>query len=62
VSLSAEILDNAATLPPQRLSPTDAIHLASALAIKRDLSAFVAYDKRLLEAAREAGLPTASPA
>jgi len=62
VSLSAEILDNAATLPPRRLSPTDAIHLASALAIKRDLSAFVAYDKRLLEAAREAGLPTASPA
>jgi predicted nucleic acid-binding protein len=62
VSLSADILDNAATLPPQRLGPTDAIHLASALAIKRDLSAFVAYDKRLLEAAQDAGLPTASPA
>jgi predicted nucleic acid-binding protein len=61
VALSTEVLDNAATLPPQRLGPTDAIHLASALAIRRDLSAFVAYDKRLLDAAAEAGLPTASP-
>jgi len=62
VALSTEVLDNAATLPPQRLGPTDAIHLASALAIRRDLSAFVAYDKRLLDAAAEAGLPIASPA
>ena len=62
VALSTEVLDNAATLPPQRLGPTDAIHLASALAIRRDLSAFVAYDKRLLDAAADAGLPTASPA
>ena len=61
VALSTEVLDNAATLPPQRLGPTDAIHLASALAIRRDLSALVAYDKRLLDAAAEAGLPTASP-
>jgi predicted nucleic acid-binding protein len=62
IALSTEVLDNAATLPPQRLGPTEAIHLASALAIRRDLSAFVAYDKRLLDAAAEAGLPTASPA
>jgi uncharacterized protein len=62
VALSSDVLDNAATLPPQRLGPADAIHLASALAIRRDLSAFVAYDKRLLDAAAEAGLPTASPA
>jgi predicted nucleic acid-binding protein len=62
VALSTEVLDNAATLPPQRLGSADAIHLASALAIRRDLSAFVAYDKRLLDAAAEAGLPVASPA
>jgi uncharacterized protein len=62
VSLTSEVLDNAATLPPQRLGTADAIHLASALAIRRDLSAFIAYDKRLLDAAAEAGLPTASPA
>jgi len=62
VALTPEVLDNAATLPPRRLGPIDALHLASALAIRRDLSAFVGYDKRLLDAAAEAGLPTASPA
>jgi predicted nucleic acid-binding protein len=62
VSLSHELLDNAATLPPGGLSTTAAIHLASALAIKRDLTAFVCYDKHLLDAAESAGLPVASPA
>ena len=62
VSLSHDLLDNAATLPPGGLSTTAAIHLASALAIKRDLTAFVSYDKQLLDAAEVAGLPVASPA
>ena len=61
VALTADVLDNSATLPPQALSPAQAIHLASALALKRDLSAFVAYDERLLAAAADAGLPAASP-
>jgi len=29
--------------------------------IREELEAFVAYDERLLEAARLAGIPTASP-
>ena len=62
VSLSHDLLDNAATLPPGGLSTTAAIHLASALAIKRDLTAFVSYDKQLLDAAQASGLPVASPA
>ena len=62
VSLSHDLLDNAATLPPGGLSTTAAIHLASALTIKRDLTAFVCYDKRLSDAAEAAGLPVASPA
>lgn len=62
VSLSHDLLDNAATLPPGGLCTTAAIHLASALAIKRDLTAFVCYDKQLLDAAEAAGLPVASPA
>ena len=61
VALTAEILDNSATLPPQTLSPAQAIHLASALALKPDLTAFVAYDEHLLAAANDAGLPVASP-
>lgn len=40
----------------------DAIHLASALALGSDLTWFVAYDRRLLGAARGAGLTVASPA
>ena len=61
VSLSHDLLDNAATLPPGGLSTTAAIHLASALAVKRDLTAFVCYDKQLTAAAEAAGLPVASP-
>jgi uncharacterized protein len=62
VTLSHDLLDNAATIPPGSLSTTAAIHLASALALKRDLTAFVSYDKQLLDAAESAGLPVASPA
>ena len=61
VALTAEVLDNSATLPPQGLSPAHAIHLASALALKGHISAFVAYDERLLAAAKDLGLPVASP-
>jgi uncharacterized protein len=62
VGLTQDLLDTAATLPPQALGTSEAIHLASALALKQTVSAFVAYDKRLLAAAREAGLPTTTPA
>jgi uncharacterized protein len=61
VALSHDVLDNAATLPPASLGTAGAIHLASALAIRRDLVSFVSYDKTLLDAARDAGLPVDSP-
>jgi predicted nucleic acid-binding protein len=61
VALTADVLDNSATLPPQGLSPAHAIHLASALALKGHLTAFVAYDEKLLAAAKDLGLPVASP-
>ena len=61
VALSYDVLDNAATVPPQKLGTAGAIHLASALAVRRDLTSFVAYDKQLLDAAHEAGLPVVSP-
>ncbi len=62
VGLTDEVLSKAASVRPPTLRAVDAIHLASALAIRRELTAFVAYDKRLLAAARDAGLPTVSPA
>jgi uncharacterized protein len=61
VALTADVLDNSATLPPQALGPAQAIHLASAFALKKDLTAFVAYDERLLAAAANVGLPIAAP-
>jgi uncharacterized protein len=61
VALTQDVLDMSATVPPRTLRFVHAIHLASALALKRDLVAFVAYDERLLNAAKEAGLPVASP-
>jgi uncharacterized protein len=62
VGLTDEVLSKAAAVRPPTLRVIDAIHLASALAIRQELTAFVAYDKRLLAAAKNAGLPTASPA
>jgi uncharacterized protein len=61
VPMTADLLDDSATLPPQQLSTAQAIHLASALALKQDLTAFVSYDEHLLAAAKDAGLPVAAP-
>jgi predicted nucleic acid-binding protein len=61
VTLTHDLLDNAATQQPDGLSTTGAIHLASALTLKKDLTAFVSYDKQLLAAAESAGLPALSP-
>jgi hypothetical protein len=61
VRVTADVITRAAGVRPSTLRSLDAIHLASALTIKRDLTAFVSYDQRLLTAAKEAGLPTASP-
>ncbi len=62
VSLSHELLDNAGTVAPAALPVSAAIHLAAALTIRRDLTAFVCYDRPLAAAAEAAGLPVAAPA
>jgi predicted nucleic acid-binding protein len=61
VSLTHDLLDNAATQAPAGLGTAAAIHLVSALTIRRDLTAFLSYDRQLLDAAEGAGLPTATP-
>lgn len=60
IALSRPLLERAAELTSRRVRSLDAIHLASALAT--DPNAFVAYDRRLLDAATEAGLTVARPA
>ena len=56
------IVEKATTLVPEELRSLDAIHLASALSVKEDLTALVAYDVRLCSAAQEAGIEVVSPA
>jgi len=54
-------VDEAAEVGESNLRSLDAIHLASALSIRTDLSAFVAYDHRLADAASSAGLECLGP-
>lgn len=61
IALKPAVLDSASRLGLLTLRSLDAIHLASALTIRDELEAFVAYDARLLEAAAALGLPIASP-
>ncbi len=60
-SLTRELLIRAGRLAPSSLGTLDAIHLATALSFPSVSPCFVSYDRRQLDAARRAGLPTASP-
>lgn len=62
LAVGTRVLDTAARLSPPSLRSLDAIHLASAQELRDELTAFVAYDDRLLAAASALGMRTASPA
>jgi len=59
IDVSAQLLASARRLTSASVRTLDAIHLASALRIGAD--ELLAYDRRLLAAAAEQGLATASP-
>ena len=61
VPLSSSVIDVASELKGDAFHSLDALHLASALAVRTALTAFVAYDLRLQAGAVEAGLPTIAP-
>ncbi len=61
IAVSTELLYSATDVVPRSLGTLDAIHVATARDLGQDLRAFVAYDRRLLVAARDAGLPVLSP-
>lgn len=61
VGLEPPIRILALTARPVTVRSLDAIHLGTALHTRRTLTAFVTYDRRLLDAARTAGLPVESP-
>lgn len=61
IPLNEPVIDLAETIGPATLRSLDAIHLAAASHIKRELTAFVTYDRRLLDGCRAVGLVTAAP-
>jgi uncharacterized protein len=61
VPLSGSVVEVAAELEGDTLRSLDALHLASALAVRSALTAFVAYDARLQLEALATGLPAISP-
>ncbi|MEW2395110.1 type II toxin-antitoxin system VapC family toxin [Streptomyces sp. NPDC046862] len=60
ILLTREVRDGAAPLVG-RLRTLDAIHVASALSLRDDLTAVVTYDRRMLETARAEGLSAHAP-
>jgi predicted nucleic acid-binding protein len=61
VAIDDDVVEAAMNESDRGLRSLDAIHLATARVLGEDLDAIVSYDDRLLKAATEAGLATASP-
>lgn len=61
IPLRGAVVEATAEVGDATLRTLDAIHLASALSVRAELTDFVAYDHRLLAAARAARLPAISP-
>lgn len=62
LEVDRRILAAAATLDPPTLRTLDAIHVATALALREDLGGVVSYDHRLSVAAQRAQLDVLAPA
>lgn len=59
--ITGNVIAVAETIGPATLRSLDAIHLASAAQIRSELTAFVAYDARLLAGCQAIDIPTAAP-
>jgi predicted nucleic acid-binding protein len=62
VRVSNDVLARAGMLEPGELRSLDAIHLATAERLGRDIRELVIYDERLAQAARQLGYKVCSPA
>lgn len=61
IRLNSGLIDGAADIGAPQLRTLDAIHLASGLSVRGELTAFVAYDNRLVTAAEAAGIKAIRP-
>ncbi|MGH3906069.1 MAG: type II toxin-antitoxin system VapC family toxin, partial [Pseudonocardiaceae bacterium] len=60
--MTANLVESASRLPDRSLRSMDAIHLATALALRDALDVIVTYEKRLATIAEFHHLPVVSPA
>ena len=61
VRVNAHVLSRAGMLEPHELRSLDAIHLATAERLGRDIRELVMYDERMAQAARQMGYKVSSP-
>jgi uncharacterized protein len=61
VAIDDDIVEAAMNEPDRMLRSLDAIHLATARLFGPDIDALASYDDRIITAAKDAGLETASP-
>jgi uncharacterized protein len=61
LEMSAAVVESASRLPDPMLRSLDAIHLATALLVRDELTAVLTYDDRLATAAASHGLAVESP-
>jgi predicted nucleic acid-binding protein len=61
IQMDRPLYSFAGSLTPPTLRSLDALHVAAALTLGHDLAEFVAYDVRLVQAAKAHGLPVVSP-
>jgi uncharacterized protein len=61
IRIGTGVLDEAAVLLPSDLRSLDAIHLATARRLGRDLGAIITYDERMAEAAMHLGHRIVAP-
>jgi len=62
VAITGPVVESASRLPDPSLRSLDAIHLATALLLGKEIDVLVSYDKRMCAAARTHAVATVSPA
>jgi hypothetical protein len=61
IAIDDDVVEGAMNEPDRGLRSLDAIHLATARILGPDLDAFITYDDRLGQAAKDAGMVVVSP-
>lgn len=61
VGIDEALMEAAASVEPELLRSLDAVHVATAIAVRDEITAVVTYDRGMAEAARVNGFVVESP-